>query len=352
MHVPGEADLVAVIAEAAPAVEDQRPVQALPLHVGEEDVVQPPGGVEARDRGVAPLLPVQPPEVHALPLEGVDHVGEVRLREVLVLDLERHVLLGGRIDPHRPRHRRILRLVRLDAGGRVQVHRRVQPLLVDPAEERVGIREVGAVPGVAGPAQPLPRLVLGLALPAQLEGVVPVHVDDQHVQRHVVAVEVLDQLLLLRVGVRPVARPPGAEGEARRHRDLPGHAREVRERAAVVVAVAEEVPVLPLPRCALHHPRPRARVEQRALRVVHQRPAVAREQALLERHRAARAVERAGRASQVRRIRRPGPPRHRGVRVLERDAQVLRSEPAAARDGSGAAAPGSRSPASRARLAS
>ena len=42
--VSGKSDLIAVISEAAPAVKEQRAF-ALTLLVGEEDVVNPPGGV-------------------------------------------------------------------------------------------------------------------------------------------------------------------------------------------------------------------------------------------------------------------------------------------------------------------
>ena len=66
--VAGEADLVAVIAQPAPAMEEQRPL-ALALLIGKVDVVEPPGGHHAGDFGALLLLPVEPPEVDALPLQ-------------------------------------------------------------------------------------------------------------------------------------------------------------------------------------------------------------------------------------------------------------------------------------------
>ena len=63
-----KADLVAMIAIAAPAMEKQGTL-ALVLLIGEVDVVQPPGWVDARNFRVAFLLPVKPPEVDALLFE-------------------------------------------------------------------------------------------------------------------------------------------------------------------------------------------------------------------------------------------------------------------------------------------
>jgi len=68
--VSGEADLVAVIAQAAPAVEEQRPL-ALALLVSEVDIVEPPSGVDSRHPRVRILLPVNPPEVDTLLFERV-----------------------------------------------------------------------------------------------------------------------------------------------------------------------------------------------------------------------------------------------------------------------------------------
>lgn len=56
------------------------------------DVVEHPQRVQARNVRDATLLPVQPPEVHALVLQGVVGVGEVGGGEVLVPDVEGDLL--------------------------------------------------------------------------------------------------------------------------------------------------------------------------------------------------------------------------------------------------------------------
>ncbi len=73
---------------------------------------------------------------------------------------------------------------------------------------------------------------------------VPVHVDDEDVQRGVVLMEAAHQVVEFLVAIGPVARPPDAEGEARRQWNAAGDTDVVAECLLVVVAVAEEVPVL------------------------------------------------------------------------------------------------------------
>ena len=59
---------------------------------------------------------------------------------------------------------------------------------------------------------------------------VPVHVDDQDVERNVVLAKAADQFVEFLVAVGPVARPPRAEGEARRQRNSAGDADVIAER--------------------------------------------------------------------------------------------------------------------------
>jgi hypothetical protein len=56
-----------MIAQSAPAMEQQRAL-SLTFLISEVHVVQPPRRIHARRPGVHLLLPVQPPEVDALPV--------------------------------------------------------------------------------------------------------------------------------------------------------------------------------------------------------------------------------------------------------------------------------------------
>ena len=112
---------------------------------------------------------------------------------------------------------------------------------------------------------------------------VPAHIDHEDVERRGVVVEAADDLLNLLVAVVPVARPPCAEGEARRNGNATGDFDVVAEGFAVVVAVAEEVQVLSIAGGTFHDPRPWALlaffegevcgIEERPCRVVDERPA-------------------------------------------------------------------------------
>src|SRR5579862_2561228 len=114
----------------------------------------------------------------------------------------------------------------------------------------------------------------------------PVDVDDQHVERNVMRLELLQQLSEFLIAVRPVARPPGAESESWWQRDLACDPSEIMQGGFVIVPVAEEIPVLPFAGGTQHHPWPRAlltrakaevgRIEERARAVVDECPAVTR----------------------------------------------------------------------------
>src|ERR1700728_1655833 len=116
--------------------------------------------------------------------------------------------------------------------------------------------------------------------------------------------ELLKQLFEFLIAVGPVARPPGAEGKSWRQRDLACDPCEVMKGAFVIVPVAEEIPVLPLASGTQHHPGPCAlltggktevgRIEERAGAVVHECPAVTRDQAGLQFHSTADSIERTG----------------------------------------------------------
>ena len=66
-----ETDLVAVVAQAAPAVVEHRARGAGALEVGEEAIVDPPGDAQVGKVFLGePMLPVEPPEVDAVALHG------------------------------------------------------------------------------------------------------------------------------------------------------------------------------------------------------------------------------------------------------------------------------------------
>jgi hypothetical protein len=132
--VAGEADLVAVISQAAPAVEEQRPLP-FPLLVSEVRVVEPPGGIHAGTTGVGLLLPVKPPEVNTLLFQRMVQNIEVVSRELLIRNVERYVLLGGRIHSHGTRHGRVRILERLHTRRQMQIERNLQALIMDVSEE-------------------------------------------------------------------------------------------------------------------------------------------------------------------------------------------------------------------------
>ena len=148
-----ETYLIAVVAQSAPTVVEHRARVAVALHVGECCIVDPPGVAEVGELlVVAPLLPVEPPEVDTVLLHRVQHLLVPALHEVLVGCCPLYILLRGRVNAHPLRHHRVAVLVGLDAVGRVQVERGLQVLLLSPLQETLWRGEETAVPGVARPA--------------------------------------------------------------------------------------------------------------------------------------------------------------------------------------------------------
>src|SRR5260370_7657010 len=88
-----------MIAEATPSVEEQRPL-AFALLISKVHVVEPPGWRHAGHLGVRFLLPIEPPEINALLLEGMKNKIEEVGCEFLVRDVERNVLPGRSVATH------------------------------------------------------------------------------------------------------------------------------------------------------------------------------------------------------------------------------------------------------------
>ena len=272
--VAREAYLVAVVAEAAPAVVEQGTLRAVPLHVGKPDVVAPEDIVEVRQSLVlCPLLPVEPPEVDAF----VDVRVQVGVEECLDVAFVAALPLHGLavLDAGPLYELLVLLFVGAHAVGGVQVHGCLHALLVKEGEELLVVGEEPFVPVPSCPA------AAGLFADG-----VPVHVDDEHVEGEVKALESGDEVAQVLVGVAPVAAPPVAEGVAGRQGHFSGKLREAAQGALVVVTVGHEVPVLcAFGTVAFGDPVPvLCSVEEIASGVVDERPAVGGKQSVLEGH--------------------------------------------------------------------
>ena len=335
--VARECQRIAVRSEAAPAVVDEGPqLGVLLLGVVEEGVVEPEGVRKSRGEfRLHPLLPIEPPEIDALALHRVQHGLEVGVGPFLFVDMERHALalFGPSVLPG---ERLVNVFVGLDARGGVEVERYFQLLVFGPSEEIRGRGEQLLLPGVAGPADALSVLVLGGVFLAQAPGLVPVHVDDQHVDRNVDRLEFLHQVDELVVRILPVAAPPVAEGVLRGQRRAACDELEIGERLLVVVPVGEEVEVLAVARGARLDPLfPGGAVGRQhvAAAVVDHRPSCARKKPLLHRFApqlpAVASVERAGRAHEVLRVLRAGGPYDLAAVEPEDGFQVFVRKPAA-----------------------
>ena len=116
--------------------------------------------------------------------------------------------MQSRVVAHPFRHGRPFLLPRLYAVGGMEVHGHLQLVVLDPAQESLGVGEEGAVPCVTRPSASRGLIVM------------PVHVDHKHVERNVILMEVVHELTKLVIRIAPIARPPVAEGITRWQRHL------------------------------------------------------------------------------------------------------------------------------------
>ena len=279
-------------------------------------VVDPHQRVETLHFRHIPLLPVHPPEVDADIFHGVVDQLKIIAHEALIGDAEGDILLAGRVDAHLPGELGVDVFEVLHALGRVQVEGHFQALLVQPIQQGRRVGDQLAVPGITRPG----------------DGRVPVHVDDKDVQRQVVLLETVDDVLHVLGGISPIARPPGAQHEARDQRDAAAEAHVFGQGAGVIVAVAEEIPVLLGVFALRRHPAV-FRVEEHRATVVEQSPAGARQDALFEGRVALAAIYRAACAAQVVQAGHSRLPGHRLAVQGKRDAQIVGHELAAVSHG-------------------
>ena len=198
-------------------------------------MVEHPQRVQPRDVGDAALLPVQPPEVHALLLQGVVGVVEVGGGEVLVPDVEGDLVAAGGVQAEPAHHGLVGGLVAADARGGVQVEGDLQAAGVQGGQEALRVGEQVGVPGVAGPAVAERRVDVHQ---------VPVHVDHGHGEGQLLGREPVHESQVGGLGVLVEAAPPVAQQRARDEGRGAGQGEEVAQRPPVVLAVPEQVQVL------------------------------------------------------------------------------------------------------------
>ena len=186
--------------------------------------------IHARLGGAALLLPVNPPEIHALTPEILQHhllKGLLKARTCRIIGNGRFTL---GIHAHGLRHGRIQRFAGAHAVGRMIVQRHAQAVRVQPGQHALRIGKACLIPGIARPG----RAVFGIDARR-----VPVHIQYRHGQRHPLPGKALHQLhvALLRIGIE--AAPPVAQRIARQHGRMAGQLIIIAQAGAVIMAVAE-----------------------------------------------------------------------------------------------------------------
>ena len=145
--VARKSDLIAVVAQPAPAVVEHRSHIAVLLHVAEKYVVEPPCVAQSLDGRVGGLLlPVEPPEIHPVALHRRQDAAEDAADEFLVGRYPGYGLFRRGVDAHVAGNVGIAVLTASHAVGRMEVEGRADALPVEPPEELRRIGKERAVP--------------------------------------------------------------------------------------------------------------------------------------------------------------------------------------------------------------
>mmetsp|Transcript_28158 Transcript_28158/g.67629 ORF Transcript_28158/g.67629 Transcript_28158/m.67629 type:complete len:529 (-) Transcript_28158:248-1834(-) len=239
--VTGETVLVPVVAEATEAGKHNTTlVGALPVLLATADrvrdphLVRPDGGVHLVQRPVLtsvpprlPLLPINPPEIHALLLDGQQN--QILQCVHICLVSQREIHGGGyfRIQPHSLAHVFEGVLPNVDAAGVVQVRSHVQTLALQPSQHDFREREQMLIPAVPSP----------VILP------VPVHVQDKHIQGQPTGGVVFHTLADVLGGEIEPSGVPDATRVPREHGDLPANRDQIRQGLLVVQPMCEQIEI-------------------------------------------------------------------------------------------------------------
>ena len=136
----------------------------------------------------------------------------------------------------------------------MQVQRGFKPKIMKILQAVFRVREKFLLPGIASPADPLAKLVLWSLVPPKRPGLVPIHIQNHHIDRDVQRADLLSKPHELEVRILPETAPPVAKGIFRRHRDASPDLGEVGDGSLVVVTVGEQVKVLTISRVTVGDP--------------------------------------------------------------------------------------------------
>ena len=198
-------------------------------------VVQHPEGVKPLHLGVGSLLPVKPPEIHALILHGMMNLLEINLQEFRIRNIKVHRLFLFLVYPHGLRHLGITVLKSPHSVCRMDIQRGVHGPVVELLQKARRIREHFPVPGITCP----PTSVLGVNIHQM-----PIHVNHRHRKRNPLPVKALHQLYVGFFRIFIISAPPVSKDKPGQHGGFAAQEIKIFQRLPVTEAVSKEINVL------------------------------------------------------------------------------------------------------------
>ena len=153
-------------------------------------MIQRPQRIDAEFSRRFSLLPVNPPEIHAVLFIGLMQYGKIRVRKLRVENIKLNLLAGSGVRAHGFRHFRIHIFKPSHAVRRVQIQRDFQPFRLYQPQKFFIIGKQFLVPGISRPAvRPAVKLRVFSAfrnffLFVQMHGIMPVHIHRSHAERN------------------------------------------------------------------------------------------------------------------------------------------------------------------------
>ena len=230
--IAGKAHRAALTSRTGVPGQDQSPF-AVPAVIPIMKLIEHPERIQPGNGAGIPLLPVDPPEIHAFFFQRMMQALQIGSQERFIRRIKIHALLFLRVPAQRPTDAFVGFLVGLHAPGGMKIQCHVHSPVVERPQEAGRVGEQLPVPGVACPAAAIGHV-----------GQMPVHVDDRHRQGDFFLGELFHQRQIAFLGIAVKTAPPVAQRPSGQQRGRTGQAVEIPQAGGVVVAVAEEVQVL------------------------------------------------------------------------------------------------------------
>ena len=144
--------LITMISQASPTVINQWTLIGIAFHIFKESIIEPPSVIQFLYILIEnPLLPIEPPKIHTLLFNRMQHDIEQRTHKLLIRALPRNIFMSRYIEIHTFRKIFVLAFKGSDTRCRMQIQGRFQMPRLGPVKKLIGIGKQTLLPCITGP---------------------------------------------------------------------------------------------------------------------------------------------------------------------------------------------------------